>query len=355
VEFLPHGKSGKTGSRGIRGGARGDVRRGGRQRWGRVAVLASAATMVSMVLPAGIGDAASTGTPGSLQATVAEANKLSNEIDALGQQYDALRIQLTEARQETQVANETALRDQRALGTGQAAVGEIAAEGFMQGGLSPTIAMLQSSDPQEFLDRASIMLQLTHEQNGTMSLLTEAEGAANRAKATAVQAAAQAATLSAAMSKKVGQIQAKENVLNSSAFSQALAIFQKTGSYPAVQVSGDSLGEQALRWALKERGVEYTWGGASPQTGFDCSGLVMWAYEQVGVQLEHFTGDQWDEGEHIPQSQIEPGDLLFFFNLDHVGLYLGGNLFLDAPTQGQVVQIQTIPWGSFDGAVRIIA
>jgi len=353
VERLPHGKFGRTGSRGIH--ARGIARRAVRQRWGRVAVLASAAAMVSMVLPAGIGNASTTGNPGSLQATVAEANKLSNEIDALGQQYDALRIQLTEARQEEQVANETTQRDRKALGAGQAAVGEIAAEGFMQGGLSPTIAMLQSTDPQQFLDRASIMLQLTHEQNGTMSLLTEAEDAANRAKATATQAAAQAASLSAAMNKKVSQIQAKENVLNSSAFSQALSIFQKTGSYPNIQISGDSLGEQALRVALTQQGVEYTWGGASPQTGFDCSGLVMWAYEHVGIQLEHFTGDQWNEGEHIPQSQIEPGDLLFFFNLDHVGLYVGGNLFLDAPTQGQVVQIQQIPWGSFDGAVRIVA
>jgi len=351
---LPHGKFGKAESRGI-SGTRADLRRGRRHRWGRVAVLASAATMVSMVLPAGIGNAASTsGTPDSLQATVAEANKLSNEIDALGQQFDALRIQLTEARQEVQVATETAKRDEKALGAGQAAVGQIAAEGFMQGGLSPTIAMLQTTDPQEFLDRASVILQLTHEQNGTMSLLSEAEDAANRAKATATQAAKQATTLSAAMNRKVAQIQAKENILNSSAFSQALAIFQKTGSYPNVQITGDSLGEQALRFALQERGVEYTWGGASPQTGFDCSGLVMWAYEHVGIQLDHFTGDQWNEGEHIPQSQIEPGDLLFFFNLDHVGLYLGGNLFLDAPTQGQVVQIQPIPWGSFDGAVRIV-
>jgi len=352
---LPHGKFGKAMSRGING-TRQDLRRGGRHRWGRLAVLASVATMVSMVLPAGIGNAASTsGTPSGLQATVAEANKLSNEIDSLGQQYDALRIQLTEARQEVQVATETAQRDQKALGAGQAAVGEIAAEGFMQGGLSPTIAMLQSSDPQEFLNRASIILQLTHEQNGTMNLLTEAEDAAARAKATATQAAARATTLSAAMNKKVAQIQSKENVLNSSAFSQALAIFQKTGSYPDIQITGDSLGEQALKWALKELGVEYTWGGASPQTGFDCSGLVMWAYEHVGIQLMHFTGDQWNEGEHIPESQIEPGDLLFFFNLDHVGLYLGNNLFVDAPTQGQVVQIQPIPWGSFDGAVRIVA
>ncbi len=352
MEFLPHGRYGKTGSLGI--GARGNAPRGARRVRGRVAILAGAATLMSMALPAGIGSAASTGTPASLQATVAEANKLSNQIDILGQQYDQLRIQLTEAREEAQVANETATRDQRALGAGQAAVGEIAAEGFMQGGLSPTIVLLQSADPQQFLDRASIMLQLTHEQDGTMSLLASAEGAANRAKATAAQAAGQAASLAAAMNKKVAEIQAKENVLNSSAFSQALAIFQRTGHYPDIAVSGDSIGEQALRWAFTRLGDEYVWGGAGPDV-FDCSGLVMWSYEQIGIQLEHFTGDQWNEGEHIPQSEIEPGDLLFFFNLGHVGMYAGDDLMIDAPTQGQVVQIQPIPWGSFDGAVRIVA
>jgi peptidoglycan DL-endopeptidase CwlO len=225
----------------------------------------------------------------------------------------------------------------------------------MDGGLSPTIVLLQSADPQQFLDRASIMLQLTYQQDGTMSLLTSAEGAANRAKEAANQAAAQATSLAAAMNKKVAQIQAKEDILNSSAFAQALAVFQRTGSYPNIAVTGDSIGEQALRWALDELGVEYTWGGATPEEGFDCSGLVMWAYEHVGIQLEHLTYDQWNEGEHIPQSELEPGDLLFFFNLGHVGMYISGNLMVDAPTEGQVVQVQQIPWGSFDGAVRIIA
>jgi peptidoglycan DL-endopeptidase CwlO len=346
VEFLPHGRYGKTGSR----------RTGARRAWGRLAAVAGAASLVSLVLPSGVGSAAtSSGTPSGLQATVAKANQLSNQIDALGQQYDQLRIQLTEARQEAQVASETAQRDERALGAGQAEVGQIAAEGFMQGSLNPTIQMLQSTDPQQFLDKSSIMLQLTHEQDGTMSLLTSAEEAATRAKLAAAQSAAQAASLAAAMNKKVDEIQAKEDVLNSSAYAQALAIFQQTGSYPDIAVSGDSLGAQALRWALGERGVEYTWGGASPQTGFDCSGLVMWAYEHVGIQLEHLTFDQWDEGEHVSQSDLQPGDLLFFFNLNHVGLFISGNLMVDAPTQGQVVQVQQIPWGSFDGAVQIVA
>jgi len=348
VEFLPQGRHGKADSRGIGPS-------GGRRAWGRTAMVVIAAALASMALPA-VGSSADSASnpPSGLQATVAEANSLSNEIDVLGQQYDALRIQLTEARAESKIAQETAQRDQRALGAGQAAVANLAAEGYMTGGLNPTLQLLQSSDPQQFLNRASIMLQLDHQQSGSVSLLTEAEGAATRARKTADQEAALAARLSATMSKKVAQIQAKENTLNSSAFAQALAVYQRTGSYPNIAVRGDTLGEQALRWALTRIGMPYVWGAAGPDA-FDCSGLVMWAYAHVGISLEHFTGDQWTEGMHIPQSQIEPGDLLFFFNLGHVGLYVGNGLMVDAPTAGQNVQIQPVLWGSFDGAVRIVA
>ncbi len=349
MEFLPHRGSGKTSSRGTR--ARGVSRRA----WGRVGILASAATLISFALPSGIGSAAPASTPKSLQQLVAEANVLSNQIDVLGQQYDALKIELTEAREEAAIAKQTAQRDQQALGAGQAQVGQIAAEGYMMGGLDPTIQLLQTPNPQQFLNRASIMVQLQYQQGGTMSLLQSAEDAADRAKQTATQAEAQATSLSAQMSKKVGQMQAKEDVLNSSAFSQALSIFDQTGHYPDIQVSGDTIGAQALRFALTKLGDEYVWGGAGPNV-FDCSGLVMWAYAQVGISLEHFTGDQWNEGEHISRSQLEPGDLVFFFqDISHVGLYVGNGMMVDAPTFGQPVQIQPVMWNVYVGAVRIVA
>jgi cell wall-associated NlpC family hydrolase len=359
VECLPHGRYGKTVSRGIGSqgpGARARPRRGGQRAWGRVAILASAATLVSLVLPSGIGSADSSGgsPSSSFQAIVAKANQLSNAIDALSQQYDALKIQLTEARLESKIAQETAQRDELALSDGQAAVAQIAAQAYMTGGLDPSIQLLQAPDSQQVLNRASIMLQLSHEQTGTMSLLASAEGAANRARQTADQQAARADQLAAAMNKKVGQMQAKENVLNSSAFAQALTIFQQTGHYPTPTITGDSLGEQALRAALTRIGDPYVWGAAGPSS-FDCSGLVMWAYAQVGISLDHFTGDQWNEGEHISRSQLQPGDLVFFFaDISHVGMYVGNGMMVDAPTFGQTVQIQPVFWSAFVGAVRII-
>jgi peptidoglycan DL-endopeptidase CwlO len=356
VEFLPHGRYGKTDSRG--NGAARRRHNGTARAWGRVAVLASAATLVSLMLPSGTGsaDSVSPGSnpPSGFQATVAQANALSNQIDVLSQQYDALKIQLTEARAESKIAEETAQRDEQALGTGQAAVAQIAAEAYMTGGLNPSIELLQSPDSQEMLNRASIIQQLEHQQSGTVSLIAAAEGAANRAKQTAAQQAARADLLTAAMNKKVSQMQAKENVLNSTAYTQALAIFQQTGHYPTPDITGDSLGEQALRFAEEKLGDPYVWGGAGPDD-FDCSGLVMWSYEQVGIQLDHFTGDQWNEGEHISRSQLQPGDLVFFFaDISHVGMYVGDGLMIDAPTFGQPVQIQPVFWSAFVGAVRII-
>lgn len=350
MERLPQGRPGRGRSRGNRIGGT------GRRAWGRAAVLASAVTLVSLVLPSGIGHAQpAPSTPKSLHAVLAEATKLSNQIDSLGQQYDGLKIQLTEARQEVKIARETARRDARLLGAGQVAVGQIAAEGYMTDGFNPTLQLLQSNNPQELLNRESIMLQLQHQNGGRVSQLAEAEAAASRARLTAIQQEARAEKLSAEMKKKVSAIQARENLLNSAAFSKAMAVFQQTGHYPDIHVSGDSIGVQALRWALTRIGDPYVWGGAGPND-FDCSGLVMWAYAQVGISLAHYTGTQWDEGEHISRSQLQPGDLVFFFaDISHVGIYVGNGEMVDAPTFGQPVQVQPVLWSVYVGAVRIVA
>jgi peptidoglycan DL-endopeptidase CwlO len=347
VKSLPQGKPGSADSRGNRS------RLGPHRVWGRAAALAAAASAIAIMAPGSVASARTAGTPSGLSATVAQANALSNEIDTLGQQYDGLQIELQQAQAEVASAKLTAARDDQALKSGRAAVGQIAAEGYMNGSIDPSIQLLQSSDPQQFLNQSSIILQLNYEQTGTVNQLAQAAAAAARARQTASEEEAQATQLSAAMSAKVSQIQAKENLLNSQAYAQALAIFQQTGTYPSIAITGDSLGAQALKWAMTQIGKPYLWGAAGPDA-YDCSGLVMWAYAHVGISLEHFTGDQWDEGEHIPTSELAPGDLLFFYNLGHVGMFIGNNLMVDAPSAGQDVMVQSIPWGSFDGAVQIV-
>jgi cell wall-associated NlpC family hydrolase len=156
------------------------------------------------------------------------------------------------------------------------------------------------------------------------------------------------------MQAKTDAINAKMNRLDGAAFTRAMATFTRTGQFPLTEIpGGNTLGERALRAALSRRGYPYVWGAAGPRA-FDCSGLVMWAYEQVGIHLDHFTGDQWQEGEHISRSQLQPGDLVFFFpDISHVGLYIGNGLMVDAPSTGQVVQVQPVFWDEYVGAVRI--
>ena len=317
-------------------------------------MLAGLATLASFALPAVAATAAPATTPTSLKALLAKATKLSNQIVSLSEQYDGLKIQLNEAKAEANVARKAALRDAKQLIAGQTAVGQIAAQGYMTGSFDPALQLLQSSDPQSFINRASIMIQLQQENGDKVTVVAAAEAAAERARLTAQQQARRAAVLAAEMSKKVQAIQRRENVLNGAVFAQAMAIFKKTGTYPNIKVPGNSIGVQALRWALTKRGDPYVWGGAGPSV-FDCSGLVMWAYAQVGISLPHFTGAQWNSGVHVSRSQLQPGDLVFFFpDISHVGLYVGNGLMLDAPTFGQPVQIQPIFWSAYVGAVRIV-
>jgi len=185
---------------------------------------------------------------------LARANALSQQIDNLGQQYDNLKIQLSEARSEAALAREGARRDEQLLKSDQSYIDDIAVEGYMSGGLNPSLQLLQASAPQTMLNRASIMTQLQQENGAKISLVASAQVAAQRAIAAANQEEAQASKLKDAMASTVAKLQSREDVFNSEAFSQATAIFQQTGHYPITHVQGDSLGVAALNEALSMRG-----------------------------------------------------------------------------------------------------
>ena len=324
----------------------------------RIATLVGAAAVCAALMPGAVANA-STATSGSstpsLDATLAKANALSQQIDSLSQQYDGLRIQLQQAQAEAALAKVDAARDERLLAQDQTYISAIAVEGYMSGGMDPAMQLLETSSPQNLLDRASIMTQLEQQNGVKVTLVAAANTAALRAQGAAAQQQRRAKSLAAAMASKVSQIQQKMDIFNSQAFQQAAAIYAQTGKYPDIHPTGDSVGVQALKWALTKVGDPYVWGAAGP-SAFDCSGLVMWAYAQVGISLMHFTGDQWNEGEHISRSELEPGDLVFFYpDIGHVGLYVGNGLMVDAPTFGQPVQVQPVFWSAYVGAVRIVA
>jgi peptidoglycan DL-endopeptidase CwlO len=109
--------------------------------------------------------------------------------------------------------------------------------------------------------------------------------------------------------------------------------------------------------AMQYLGTPYVWGGASPG-GFDCSGFAMYVYSQVGVSLPHNAAMQYNTvGTYVPRDQLQPGDLVFFDGLGHMGIYIGGGQFIHAPHTGDVVKISSLSdsWyaSTYVGAKRV--
>jgi len=112
-------------------------------------------------------------------------------------------------------------------------------------------------------------------------------------------------------------------------------------------------GAAAVRWAEKALGSPYRWAAAGPSS-FDCSGLTMWAYAHVGVSLPHSSRAQIGYGSRVARSNLRPGDLVFFGSpIHHVGMYVGGGDFIEAPYTGARVRISRLAGrGDYAGASR---
>jgi cell wall-associated NlpC family hydrolase len=119
-----------------------------------------------------------------------------------------------------------------------------------------------------------------------------------------------------------------------------------------------TFGHRVVTYARNFLGVRYSWGGISPHTGFDCSGLVRFIYGHFGIVLPHSSFGDLSRGHGITRRSLRPGDLVFFAGASHVGIYVGHGRFIHAPHSGTVVSITTMrrSWygAEYDGARRIL-
>jgi peptidoglycan DL-endopeptidase CwlO len=146
---------------------------------------------------------------------------------------------------------------------------------------------------------------------------------------------------------RVSQAQSQDTIIGATAIApQSLTV-----------VAPPSTHSGAADAALSQLGTPYVWAGSQPG-GFDCSGLVMWAFAQVGVALPHSSYAMYGYGVPVSRDQLQPGDLVFFDGLGHVGIYIGGGQFVEAPHTGDVVKISSLDVGwyasTFVGARRIL-
>lgn len=147
--------------------------------------------------------------------------------------------------------------------------------------------------------------------------------------------------------------------------SSVAAVFgAMAGRPPGDGPTPDPPSREVIARARSQAGRPYVWGGASPTTSFDCSGLVLWAYQQAGVTLPRTAQQQFDATARLSPGQLQPGDLVFFARtylstdrITHVGLYLGNGLMLNAPTEGDVIREMPVFsgfWGAhYAGAGRV--
>jgi cell wall-associated NlpC family hydrolase len=127
-----------------------------------------------------------------------------------------------------------------------------------------------------------------------------------------------------------------------------------TAAVAAPAAANSQAAQAIVDTAMAQLGKPYVWAAAGPGS-FDCSGLTQYAAKAAGINLPHFTGSQATMGTPVAQANLQPGDLVFFYGLGHVGIYIGNGQIVHAPTAGDVVKVSDIAYmGSFDGARRLV-
>ncbi len=358
------------------------------------ALLLAAAVATALTVPATAGADSIKSKRAQAAAAEAALNTLYSQEDAAVNAFDAARSKLQGVKRRIRTNTVLLQVARRNLHVAQAELARIVVSAYKGNGPDTAMYVLGAGSFTDLVNRLDVVNRTSHSQTEVLHAVTVAERQvaheqrvlrADKARASRLVARthkaktrvehligsqqAQIATLqhqiNSLVKKRKERIAAARAAAAAAAAAAAQAAQNPAPTSPVTTtppVTGpvppaSSVGAQAVQIAMGELGVPYVWGGASP-SGFDCSGLTMWVYAQLGIQLDHYTVSQWNAGPHVAESDLAPGDLVFFEpGIGHVGLYIGGGNFIEAPHTGGVVQISSLsnPWyaAEYQGAVRV--
>jgi len=294
----------------------------------------------------------------------AREKQLVDQLEVLTEQHNGLKVRLEQAKRAAKVARDGIARENSRFEEARRQVVQLAIESYKNGGADQATLWFTADDPQASLDQSAAMNYLATQGDSRIGRLLQVMQSFSRAQRVAQDRADKVKTLSDESDKKRQRIlstlkQVRNKLGKPTTSTQDPPPVINTGS-----ASTKALG--AVKAALSQLGVPYSWGGGGPNgptygsdqganiKGFDCSGLTLYAYAQMGINLPHFTGDQWNAGTRLNKDQLKPGDLVFFYSdLHHMGMYIGNGKMVHAPQTGDVVKISSIEGRPFAGGVRV--
>jgi len=311
----------------------------------------------------------------------AQVSKLNDQAEIASEQYDAARMHyasLTKQAAASAVALRKVTKQRDSL---QAKLDDRATALYRQGPLGFLGALLSARTISDFDVVYQMLTNMSRKDALTVNQLKIAKQRADAVHARLVSQKRQAGVQSQQMASnaaavKVHLTQSKQVLAQANATVRTLIAQEKareaaaaraaalaalssggSGRYSIAQDYGNppvsGVGAKAVWYAEKKLGCPYVWAASGPST-FDCSGLTMWAYAQVGIHLNHYSRDQINEGKRVGRANLQPGDLVFFGSpIHHVGMYVGSGRFIEAPYSGVDVRITELSHrDDFAGACR---
>jgi len=335
-----------------------------------VTVLTTAAA-AAVALSAQAANAAPSAKP-TKNEVKSKVDKLYDEAEKATEKYNGAKEKQDKLEKQISTLQDTVARGQEDLNKLRDGIGSMASAQYRTGSIDPSVQLFLSSNPDDFLDKASTLNQLSGQQVGALKKIQEKQRELAQQRQEASDKLKDLAATRTELGKKKKEVQGKlaqaqKLLLSMTAQERAAMKAEESrasrASERAVLSGGSSSGSTAVgsgragaafAAAQSKIGSPYSWGGTGPYA-FDCSGLTSWAYRQAGVTISRMSEQQANDGTRIYSvSQLKVGDLVLFYgDLHHVGLYAGNGQVLHAPHTGANVRYESIGNMPFQFGVRI--